>query len=176
MKKLLFLLPIAILTLTGCQPEPKSPLPDPDPESYQVTLNPDNSGLTSEDLEQNIECKLEIEGKTETYDIEISAPTYYSTKHEEMMLKDGSYFKSISAYHVDRLIVDFYDGQFGNFSVYSTAEGTGDAAEAHESTSESPHKSAGGKILEYAIESTGWMIKNVSNKAGFYSVTVVFSM
>ena len=180
MKRILFLLPIALLTLVGCQPEPKAPLPDPDPESYQVTLEPTNSGLDltgATDLANNTAVNLAIDGVDDaTYNVEIGAGTYYSVNHNEMMLKSGSYFKSVSTYHVDRLIVDFYEGQLGNFSVYANANGTGSVAESHESTSISPNQSDGGKILEYSINSTGWMLKNIQNKAGIYSITVIFSI
>ena len=175
MKKIFALLPCLAL-LVACQEEPSPYLPDPDPSALRVVVNPTSSGLTTDDLAANTTVKLTIANRSETYDVEIGKGTYFSSKHNEMMLKDGSYFKSVSEYTVDRLIVDFYEGQSGNFAVYANAAGSGEAVTAHESKVQASDPDDGGKVWEYKIDSTGWMLKNTQYKAGIYSITVVFSI
>ena len=176
MKKILAIL-IAPMLLVGCVPEPEPELPPADPTLLEVKIDQSKVDLPSTDnLAENTVYHLVIEDKTETYDIEIGKDTYYSTKHSEMMLQNGSYFKSVSTYTVDRIIVDYYEGQFGNFKVYANSDGTGEELAAHDSSVAAIAPDDGGKVAEYEVKSTGWMLKNTQNKAGIYSITVVFSI
>lgn len=186
MKKLLLLLPIVLLT--SCVPEP-TPAPSTstgtstiETNSYQAVLNPTTSGLISYDqgvdTSEELSPKLPIEGQDFTYDVAIGSPCYYSSKHKEMIMKNGAYFKSTSTYVVEKLIVDFYAGQGINFNVYAGQDASGEALPYYAS-SVAPEVSGsdGGTVYEYFINGTSWYMNNTStNKDGFYSVTIVFSI
>lgn len=180
MKKLLLLLPCLVL-VSSCMAEPAKPLPDPDEGKVKVSLNTTNAmeaGLTTDDSTSPITVNIAIPDSEETYSIELGAPCYKHSSYDEIVVKSGAYFKSLSEYHVDRLVVDVFAGKGIFFDVYSNNAGTGTAIEYHESKVESVDKAGGGVVYEYPIDSTGWMIKNNTekNKPAFYSVTVVFSM
>lgn len=177
MKKTLIILPLTLL-LFGCKPDPSPALPPVEPETLQAVLNPTTSTLTSEDSKTAIPVNLSVSGKSETYGVEIGAPCYLHSKHPEIVMKAGGYFKSISTYHVDRLIVDFYGAQLGYFDVFATNDGSGNPVQYHNSSVAPIDPNGGGVVYEYPIDSNGWMIKNTTenNKPGFYSVTIIFSL
>ena len=176
MKRLLCLLPA--LLLVACQPEPAKPLPGPDPETVTVTLLPTNSGLVNDDSTSVISVSLDIKEHEEKYQLDFSSGCYLHSSHPEFVIKSGSYFKSVSNYHVDRLIVDFFGGKGTFFDVYASNDGSGEKVMYHSSEITPIDKDGGGVVYEYPIDSSGWMIKNntTDNKAAFYSVTIVFSL
>ena len=178
-KYLLFVLPM--LVMISCAPEAEKPLPPPSTETFTVNLNTSNSTLTGDDSTENLTVNLSaIEDETVSYQLEIGAPCYLHHRFDEIVIKQGGYFKSLSTYHVDRLIVDFYGGSLNLFGVYANAEGTGSAVMYHESSVAPVDAQGGGVVYEYPIDSTGWMIKNTAgndqSKPGIYSVTVVFAV
>lgn len=181
MKKLLFALLPLVLSVS-CAPEPEKPLP-PAPENvYTAVLNPSVSTLTHDDSTENITLNLESQEDSEvTYSLMIGAPCYIHNSFDEILIKGDGFFKSVSTYHVDRLIIDCYGGQVGIFDVYPNVEGTGSKVEYHESAVQPIDPQGGGQVFEYPINSNGWLIKRTSGlldkqKPGIYSVTVVFEI
>ena len=175
MKKLLILLPVTLLALIGCKPEPKAKLPDFDGAS--VSLTPTNSQLTTDDSTSAIVVELAIPERTETYKVEISANCYLKTTsggYQEIIMKPGSYIKSVSKFTVDRLVIDYFSKQGENHSVYANNKGTGNKVQSHESTITPTEPDDFGKVLEYPINASGWMIKNETefNKPALYYVTI----
>lgn len=178
MKKLLLILPAFLLT--GCVSEPLPPITTTstsgDPSSYQAVLNPASSGLTTDDTVEPLSPNLAIEGREETYNVEIGPNCYYSTKHNEMILKKGGYFKSTSTYSVSKLIIDSFNGQGLNYNVYAGSAAGETALESYASTIE-PLVPAEGSVLEYLVNGDSWYIDNTTDyKMGIYSITVVFTL
>ena len=179
MKKVLFVLPVLAL-LVSCQPEPKPSLEPSGDDLVQVKLTKANCGLPIDNSEsvEEITASLKVDGKEATYDVKIGAPCYLSNKANEFIIKPGAYIKSGSEYKVDKLIIDFFGKKGINFGVFANGDGTGEEIAYHESTVQPEDSSDGGMVYEYPINSTGWMIKNMTefNKPGIYSVTIVFSL
>ncbi len=175
MKKLLFLLPIAVLTLASCRENPKPKLPKFDGAS--AVLTPEASTLTEQDSKEITTVELSIPDRKETYKVEIGKDCYIKTTNggfKEIIVKPGSYIKSVSNYKVDRLIIDTFGKKGINFNVYDNVKGEGDAIHEHESEVQPVEPGDGGMVLEYPINTSEWIIKNETkfNKPAFYSVTI----
>ena len=178
MKKALLILPVMFL-FVGCAKEPGAPLPPPEESTYTVTLTPANSTLTTADSSAALQVELSaVEDAAVKYTLEIGSPCYLTTKDgfDEIIVKPGAYIKSVSSYTVDRIVIDFFSKKGINQTVYSKADGTGDAVEYHSSTTASVDTSTG-SVYEYSINGTEWSIYNKTeyNKPAFYSVTIIFS-
>ena len=176
MKKLLFVLPA--LLLVGCAPAAERQLPPVDPTSYTVKLDASNSTLTADDSTGAIQVELKAqEDESIVYKLEIGAPCYIKTvdSYQEIIMKGGAYFKSVSSYKVSRLICDIYEGKGINYEVHNKADGSGEALARHESSIEPVYEEDSGAVYEYEVNSTEWSITNTTNyKPAFYSVTIVF--
>ena len=177
MKKLFLLLPVILLAVS-CKPEANDFLPAIPEGSLKASLNSSNSGLTKDESTSELQVALVVADSTQTYSVKIGVPCYIHTSFPEIVMKSGAYFKSVSEYRVDRLIVDFFGSKGVFFDVYANKEGTGATVGYYKSTVTSSDVEGGGMVYEYPINSTGWIIKNntENNKPGFYSVTVVFSV
>lgn len=181
MKKILFAV-LPMLLAVGCAPEPGAQLPPTPDDSYTAVLNTVSSTLTHEDSVENITVNLASSKSSEvTYSVMIGAPCYIHNTYDEILIKGDGFFKSVSSYHVDRLIIDCYGGQVGIIDVYSNVEGTGTPVAYHESSVAPADPDGGGKVFEYPIDSTGWLVKRTSGladkqKPGIYSVTIVFEI
>lgn len=177
MKRLILtLLPICLLA--GCAPEPEKPLDPVTPTMLSAKLSKANSGLTSEDSTEVKSLSLPVEGSEATYSLEIGVPCYNHSTHDEIIMKPGAYFKSNSSYKVDRLIIDYFGTKGTNFDVFNNLDGSGEKLVGHESSVQPVDPTDGGKVLEYSIGGSEWIIKNNTevNKPGFYSVTIVFTI
>ena len=179
MKKLLLLIPATLLALVGCKPEPKAKLPEFNGAS--TSLTPANSTVTTTDKNNPTTTStfvdLEIPDSPETYRVEIGAGCYLKTTsggYQEIILKPGSYIKSVSKYTVDRLVIDYFSKQGENHSVYANNKGTGSKVDSHISEIPATEPDDFGKVLEYPINSNGWMIKNETefNNPALYYVTI----
>ena len=174
MKKLFILLPL--LFLVGCAPEAKPALPELD-EHYTATLTADLSTLTADDSTAVINVTVPSkEDSTVTYAFEIGYPCYIKTtpggKHE-IILKDNAYIKSISEYKVERLVIDFYNGQGENHAVHAPMDSTA-KVEPHESTITPTEPKDNGVVHEYEINQTSWKVDRVDRKPGLYYISVLF--
>ena len=182
MKKLFLLSIIPALLVVGCAKDPGKPLPPPSPESYTVVLTPTNSMLTSADSTEEITVSLKAqEDESITYDVKIGFPCYLKqvqgTNYQEIIMKNGAYFKSASTYKVSRILCDIYGGKGVNYTVHNTEDGSGDPLEYHESTVTPTYPEDSGFVYEYEVEANGWSIRNSTmNKPAFYSVTIVFEV
>lgn len=182
MKKLLFILPI--LLLSSCAKEPTEKLPDPPAGSYTVFLDGFASHLTSEDSAAPISVTLvALEDERVTYELEIGAPAYLkevsdgTNTYQEMVFKSGAYIKSVSNYQVSKIACDIYEGKGINYDVYNNAEGTGEALEEYASSLEPTYPEDSGAVYEYDIENTSWSIRNNSSyKPAFYAVYIYFEI
>ena len=182
MKKFLFVLPVAAL-LCGCELpflKTNEPLPEPEvPETQElksVKINKSNCGLTGDDSTKAFQTSLDIDGTQEKYTFEIGPNCYNHHNYNEFLIKKDGYFKSISTYKVDRLVIDYFSGKGVNFEVLNAG---GDKVEPHESETKTEYPSAQdkGAVLDYPINGNSWTIRNVSEyKPAFYSVTVFFLM
>lgn len=174
MRKILVLGLIPLFALTGCREEPASGLPEF--TGPKAVLNAANSTLTTADSTEASRVSLEIPNSSDVYEVEIGAPCYLKETNGhffEIIVKSGAYIKSVSTVSVDRLIVDIYGGKGINFEVYSNAEGTGEPVKEFSSTIPPTEPEDGGLVLQYPINSTGWIIKNTSkSKPAFYSISV----
>ena len=183
MKKLLFVLPLAAL-LCGCElpflkteeklPEPETQEKNQELKSIKITKS--NCGLTGDDSTTAFQTSLDIENRQEKYTFEVGPNCYNHANYEEFLIKKGGYFKSISTYHVDRLVIDYMSKKGVNFEVL---DANGAAVTSHTSNvgTEYPAADDYGAVLEYPINGTAWTIRNTTEyKPAFYSVTVVFVM
>ena len=176
MRKQLLVL-FAPLLMMGCAQEAEPPLPPAPAESYTVVLNDVSSTLTSADSDHTFTVTLpSIEDPEVTYEVEIGGPCYLKNVglYNEIILKDGCYFKSVSDYKVNRIICDVYIGKGINYSVLDTADGSGEELDRHDSEISPVDTDPNAKVFEYEVEGSEWRINNKSNKAGFYSVTIIF--
>lgn len=173
MKKLLFILPFAML-LVSCQ-QPASELPSVSEDAKQVKLTKANCGLTTDDSTVEFATSLDIPGSESKYEFLIGPNCYAHATYEEFLIKKDGYIKSKSTYHVDRLIIDYMSKKGVNFKVFSGET----EVTSHESSvpTEYPAEDDYGAVLEYPINGTSWSITNETDyKPAFYSVTVVFTM
>ena len=179
MKKISLLLLLPLAMLFSCAPEAKKALPSIPAGSYTAILNPETSTLTKDDSTEPISVNLKSEeNKNVTYSLELGNPFYLHASEPEFVLVGNAYIKSISTYKVDRLIVDFFGKKGTFFDVYASNDGSGNKIDYHESTVKPYDEEGGGKVYEYPIDSTGWMIKNgtTDRKPAFYSITIVFTV
>ena len=171
-----------MLMVVGCAKEPGKELPPPSPESYTVVLDPTSSTLTGEDSNSEITVSLKAkEDESITYDVKIGYPCYLKTvqgtNYQEIIMKNGGYFKSASSYKVSRILCDIYGGKGINYTVHNTADGSGTALEYHESSVTPTYPEDDGFVYEYEVEANEWSVRNNSmNKPAFYSVTIVFEV
>ena len=178
MKKILFVLP-TISLLCGCElPFLKTgeKLSGVDSNLKSVKITKFNCGLTGDDSTVAFQTSLDIEGTQEKYTFEVGPNCYNHHNYEEFLIKKDGYFKSISTYSVDRLVIDYFSGKGVNFEVLNAG---GELVEPHESETASEYASTQdkGAVLEYPINGSAWTIRNVTEyKPAFYSVTVFFSM
>lgn len=174
MKKALLLL--SAMFLLGACSNAKEPLPNPDPEAKSVKLTKENGGLTGDDSTAAFTIHLAIEGREETYDIEMGPNLYNHHNYDEIVMKKNGYIKSVSTYKVDRLRIDYFSKQGTNFEVLDANNQT---VAKHESTYPTDFPDAGdyGEVLEYPIDGTSWTIRNTTDyKPAFYSITVLFTI
>ena len=176
MKKGLLILPV--LMIFGCAPAAEGQLPPVDPTSYTVKLDAISSTLSTDESTSAIQVELKAkEDETIVYKLEIGSPCYAKSVdgHQEIVMKSGAYFKSVSSYKVSRLICDIYEGKGINYEVHNKAAGSDEALARHESTIEPEYKEDSGAVYEYEVNSNEWSITNTSvYKPTFYSVTIVF--
>lgn len=176
--KLIIIIPF--VSLIGCAPEPKKPLPPVTADSYTVVLDPTNSTLTTDDSTSTISLSLIAKEDEEViYELEIGAPCYLKnvSSYQEIIMKNGGFFRSKSNYKVDRLILDIYEGKGINYEVHNHKDGSGEVLEYHESTISPIYPEDSGAVYEYEINSTEWSITNTTvYKPAFYSVTIVFEI
>ena len=174
MRKILVLGLVPLFALTACREEPAGGLPEF--TGPKAVLNAANSTLTKDDSSEVKHVSLEIPDSSEVYEVEIGTPCYLketSGHFFEIIVKPGAYIKSVSTVTVDRLIVDIYGGKGINFEVYNNVEGTGEQVKEYSSTIPPTEPGDGGLVLQYPINSTGWIIKNTSSfKPAFYSISV----
>jgi len=181
MKKLHLLVLSTLFALTGCAGEAGDTLPTPT-GNFSVELNPANSGLTSDDsTETKLVTLTSKENEEVTYQIEIGFPCYLKTLKEnnlqEIIVKNGAYFKSVSTYRVSVVRVDIFEGKGINYNVYNNVEGSGEALERHASTATPVYPEDSGAVYDYQVDANGWSITNNSNnKPAFYSVTIFFEI
>ncbi len=184
MKKIL-LLTIPVLALMGCAKEAGGKLPEPPEGSYTAVLEASVTTLTSEDSTEPIRVSLISEENSDVkYEVEIGAPVYVKTvststgeSYQEMVVKNGAYFKSISTYKVSKIACDIFEGKGINYEVHNTADGSGEALERHESSLTSTYAEDSGAVYEYEINSNAWSVTNTSNyKPTFYSVIIYFEI
>ena len=174
MKKVLFVLPFALL-LGACGKQGEQ-LPEPEAESKSVKLTKANCGLTTDDSTEAFVTALDIEGTDKKYEFEIGPNCYAHSKWEEFLVKKDGYIKSKSTYKVDRLVIDYMSKNLITFEVH---DAEGNAVTPHESSvqTEYPGESDYGAVAEFPINGNAWSINNVSEyKPAFYSVTVIFTM
>ena len=176
MKRLLFLLPL-LLVSTACAKEPALSLgPVEEANMHTVKLKKNNCGLTTSYSTEEITTTLKsLDDENVEYSVKIGSSAKQHSDYDEFVLADSSYVKANSNYVVDRLIIDFY-GPSVKFAVYNNLEGSGTELEYHESTVESDYPTEYGVVYEYAINGKEWTVKNVSApyKSSFYSISVVF--
>ena len=183
MKKFLFVLPIAALLFACDLPflKTKEPLKEPEvPETQQlksIKSTKSNCGLTGDDSTEAFQTSLDIEGTDAKYTFEVGPNCYNHHSYNEFLIKPEGYFKSVSTYSVDRLVIDYFSGKGVNFEVLNAS---GEVVEPHESETATEYTSQQdkGAVLDYPINGTAWTIRNVTefNKPAFYSVTVFFLM
>ena len=183
MKKLFLFTLLPLVMAVSCAPEAKKPLPPVGENTYTVVLDATSSTLTTDDSTSLIEVELHAkEDDSVTYKVEIGAPCYLKTvtdgvnNYTEIIMKEGSFFRSKSDYKVDRLIVDMYNGQGINYEVYNNVAGTGTKLDEHESTVTPVYAADDGAVYEYEVDSTEWSVRRIARKPGIYSVTIVFEL
>ena len=176
MRKILVLGLIPLIALTGCREEPASGLPDF--KGDMALLTPENTSLTSSDSTVAETVTLNVPDSEKTYQVEISAGCKLNTKGSspQIQLAPGSYIKSVSEFTVDRLMIDYFGTKGTFYNVYSNKEGTGSKVKDYEAPKDLPvyDPDGGGKVLQFPINSTGWMIKNETefNKPTFYAIYI----
>ena len=176
MRKIFILGLLPLFALTGCREEPATGLPDFRGDIQLLT--PEKTSLTSNDSEAAEVVTLTIPDTEKSYQVEISTGCKLNTKgaKPQIQLAPGAYIKSVSTVTVDRLMVDFFGTKGTFFNVYSNAEGTGSTVRDYEAPKDLPvyDPDGGGKVLQYPINSEGWMIKNETeyNKPTFYAIYI----
>lgn len=176
MKKIFILGLLPLFALTGCREEPASGLPDF--KGDMALLTPENTSLTSSDSTVAEIVTLNVPDSEKTYQVEISAGCKLNTKGSspQIQLAPGSYIKSVSEFTVDRLMVDYFGTKGTFYNVYNNKEGTGSTVKDYEAPKDLPvyDPDGGGKVLQFPINSTGWMIKNETefNKPTFYAIYI----
>lgn len=183
MKKLFLFALLPLVMAVSCAPEAKKPLPPVGEDTYTVVLDAASSTLTTDDSVGTIAIELHAqEDASVVYQLEIVSPCYLKTVNDgtrdytEIIMKEGSLFRSKSTYKVDRLILDIYEGQGINYEVYNNVAGTGAKLDEHESTVTSVYAADSGAVYEYEVDSTEWSVRRVARKPGIYSVTIVFEL
>lgn len=174
MKKLLFILPFALL-LGACRTDAE-PLPDVPAEAKSVKLTKANCGLTTDDSTAAFTTLLDIEGSEAKYEFEIGPNCYAHSTYEEFLIKKDGYIKSKSEYKVDRLVIDYMSKKGINFEVLNASN---TVVESHTSTVKTEYPAADdyGAVVEYPIDGNSWTIRNTTEyKPAFYSITVIFTM
>ena len=178
--KFKFVLIIPFVTLTGCFLEPKESLEPVNDISYSVVLNGSNSTLTSNDSTSTITLSLPSkEDESIVYELEIGAPCYLKkvSTFQEIIMKNGGFFRSKSNFKVDRLILDIYEGKGINYEVFNQKDSSGKALDPHSSNIPPVYPEDKGAVYEYEINSNEWSITNTSiYKPAFYSVTIIFEI
>ena len=171
---------LPLVFLTGCKEDPKEPLPEPSAGSYTVKLTADNSTLTSTATTEAIRVELpSVEDPNVKYTFEITSPAKLNTKSSvanQIELQPGAVIKSISEYTVEKITVDYFGKKGQNYQVFNNVNHSGDPLETHESSIAPTDPDDGGKVVEFAINSTGWSIYNHTefNKPTFYYISVSF--
>ena len=182
MEKRLFILPLAIFLCSCDLPFLKEgekllePEVKPTEVVKSVKITKSNCGLTGDDSTEAFQTSLDIEGTNEKYTFEVGPYCYNHHNFNEFLIKKNGYFKSVSTYRVDRLVIDYFSGKGVNFEVLNASE---TVVESHTSdvATEYPGANDKGAVLEYPISGNTWTIRNVTDyKPAFYSVTVVFVM
>ena len=176
MKKIFLLGLLPLFALTGCREEPATGLPDFTGDIQLLT--PEKTSLTSTDSEAAEIVTLTIPDTDKSYQVEISAGCKLNTKGAEpqIQLAPGSYIKSVSEFTVDRLMIDYFGTKGTFYNVYNNKEGAGTPVGDYEAPKDivTYDPDGGGKVLQFPINSTGWMIKNETeyNKPTFYAIYI----
>ncbi len=181
MKKLLFTL-LPLFLLGGCAQEPTTTASEPPHGSYSVVLDVESSTLTTEDsTEAKVVTLKAKENEAITYQLEIGSPCYTKTvkgtSFQEIIMKNGGYFKAISQYKVSLLRCDIFEGKGVNYEVFNSLDASTSALEKKASTATPIYPEDSGAVYDYEVNAEGWLIRNVSaNKPAFYSVTIFFEV
>ena len=175
MKKILFVLPFAMLLMSCGKVEDQLPSVSADAKTVKLTYS--NCGMERDagDTTEALTVSLDIEGSESKYEIEVGPNCYVHSEYDEFLVKKDGYIKSKSTYHVDRLIIDYMSKKGVNFKVFAGES----ESSSHESSvqTEYPGENDYGAVLEYPINGNSWSITNETDyKPAFYSVTVVFTM
>ena len=181
MKKILLTL-LPLFVLASCAEEPSTSASEPPHGSYSVVLDVESSTLTTEDsTEAKVVTLKAKENEAITYQLEIGSPCYTKTvkgtSFQEIIMKNGGYFKAISEYKVSVLRCDIFEGKGVNYEVYASGEATGEALEKKGSSATPVYPEDSGAVYDYEVNANSWLIRNSSvNKPAFYSVTIFFEV